>query len=660
MGKFRYVLRFPMEPGFNEDEVSQRLVDFCKSGKIDEVMFFINCEDVFMGHLTKEQTKPWLEMIARHAHTLKKAGVDFSINPWTTLSHADRGRVMNPEHDFQTMVDIDGTKSSITGCPLDEKFIDYLCDIYGYIASLKPKVIWVEDDFRLHNHQPVKWGCACPLHLAEYSKRLGKEVTREEFYKGLMDKNPNEYRNVFMEVAREEMVNFAKRIGEAVRKVSPNTEVGLMSSYPVCHFIENRDWEGILHGLGAGKPPHNRPHLPAYCDHNPVSYLGLFQNVSVKTANMVPKDAKLFPELENSPWTSYSKSDAFAKFQLELCSLLGAKGITMNVFEMNGNGINPTENFDLTLKEVKPYMSKVTELGLHQDNVKGVVSLYCEDSVKTLIADDTQNLNKLMPQEDMWAAVLPIFGISTTVSNSISHKGKIVAVCGQYFRNFGKEEILELFKNNLVMLDGESIVCLCEMGLGHLAGVKAYEYMKAESGINSYEEICDGNLYAGHTKGRMSCQQQKGKFLKLDCEEDIHRISNIMSFDKTVTCPGMYLYRNCFVIPYVFDLFNFPYSFFNNVRRDAVATLLKEQGVTVTNGNAGLAVYDFGDAFMIANASLDSQTGVTVTSPYYKDKKVYEITRKGRTKYTGKADKDGVVLLKGTTKALSTRVFVIK
>ncbi|MBQ4543160.1 MAG: hypothetical protein IJA19_03200, partial [Clostridia bacterium] len=146
MGKFRYVLRFPMEPGFNEDEVSQRLVDFCKSGKIDEVMFFINYEDVFMGHLTKDQTKPWLETIAKHARTLKRAGVDFSINPWTTLSHADRGRVMNPEHDFQTMVDIDGTKSAITGCPLDEKFIDYLCDIYGYIASLKPKVIWVEDD----------------------------------------------------------------------------------------------------------------------------------------------------------------------------------------------------------------------------------------------------------------------------------------------------------------------------------------------------------------------------------------------------------------------------------------------------------------------------------------------------------------------------------
>ncbi len=660
MGKFRYVLRFPMAPGFNEDAVSERLVNFCKSGKIDEVMFFINCEELFKGHLTREQTKPWLEMIARQAEILKKEGIDFSINPWTTLSHADRGRVMNPEHDFQTMVDIDGTKSAITGCPLDEKFIDYLCDIYAYIASVKPKVIWVEDDFRLHNHQPVNWGCACPLHLAEYSKRLGREVTREEFYKGLMDKNPNEYRKVFMEVAREEMVNFAKRIGEAVRKASPDTEVGLMSSYPVCHFIENRDWEGILYGLGAGKPVHDRPHLPGYRDVNPITYLGLFQNVAMKTVNMVPKDVKIFPELENSPRSPYSKSNAFAKFQTELCLLLGSEGITMNIFGMYGNGVDLCVDFDATLNEIKPYMNKVTELGLHQDNVKGVVSLFCEESSKTLIADDSNNLNKLMPQEDMWAAILPIFGISTTVSNSISHKGKIVSVCGQYFRNFTKEEIQELFDNNFVMLDGESVVCLCEMGLGHLAGVKSYEYMKSEAGINSYEEVCDGKIYAGLTKGRVSCQQQKGRFVKLDCEEDIHRISNIISYNETVTGPGMYVYKNCFVIPYVFDLFNFPFSFFNSVRREVVATLLKDKGVAVTNGYAGLAVYDFGNAFVLANSSLDCRKNVTVTCPSYKNKKVYEITRKGTKKYIGKGDKNGTVFLKKETHGISTRTFIIK
>jgi len=660
MGNFRYILRFLMEPGHNEEQVTERLLKYCTDAKIDEVMFFINGEEVYQGHLTKEELKPWLDMIIKYRSALQEIGVDTSVNPWTTLSHADRGRQMNSRIEFQTMVDFSGIPSAITGCPLDEKFINYLCDTYAYLASCKPKVIWVEDDFRLHNHKPVEWGCFCPIHMREYSRRIGRKITREEFVSGLLQSEPNEYRKVWMDVAREEMVALAERVGKAVRAAAPETTVGLMSSAPINHSVENRDWYGIIKGLGAGRPAHSRPHLPAYSEVHPLEYLFAFQNIAVETVNLLPEGTEVYPELENCTWTSYSKSDRFAKFQIELCSVLGAKGITLNVFKMNGNGIDITEDFDKSLSEAKDYMSAVSELNLHQNKIEGVVALYSETSASTLIAEKTGHMNQLLPNEALWAGMLPAFGISTKVSNSCEHKGKTVAVAGQYFRNLKKKEIIALFENNFVMLDGEAAATLYDMGLGELAGIKSCSLVKDENGINSYEEICTDRQNAGFTKARASCQMSAKEVLLIDCNEQAERISNIMCYDKTVTAVGMYLYKDCFVYPYLHNRDTFPMALFTNVRREVLAGVAKERGIAVASGAQRLAFYAYDDAFVLANASLDDAENVTVVCPAYVGKNVYEITRSGEKQFVCTVDENGAISLPGKTALLQTRTFTVE
>ena len=54
------------------------------------------------------------------------------------------------------------------------------CGDVSYYATVKPNMVWVEDDFRFHNHAPLEWGgCFCDLHIAEFSKRAGRELSRE-------------------------------------------------------------------------------------------------------------------------------------------------------------------------------------------------------------------------------------------------------------------------------------------------------------------------------------------------------------------------------------------------------------------------------------------------------------------------------------------------
>ena len=52
-------------------------------------------------------------------------------------------------------------------CNMDEAWQDYFVKLYARYAAFRPNILWVEDDFRLHNHDPLLWGgCFCPAHMA--------------------------------------------------------------------------------------------------------------------------------------------------------------------------------------------------------------------------------------------------------------------------------------------------------------------------------------------------------------------------------------------------------------------------------------------------------------------------------------------------------------
>lgn len=89
---YQYSLRFAIDP-YNWDTVKEaKLIDFCKQGQIDNVVFFINPEELNQGHPTLAQVREhWLPTIKSVAERLAKMGITTSLNPWTTLMHSDRG-----------------------------------------------------------------------------------------------------------------------------------------------------------------------------------------------------------------------------------------------------------------------------------------------------------------------------------------------------------------------------------------------------------------------------------------------------------------------------------------------------------------------------------------------------------------------------------------
>ena len=554
-----YSLRIGICPDFYPEEKFGVMLKFCDRAKIDDIQFFLNMEDLNQGHLTVEETKKWLAMLARFKPLAEERGYTVSLNPWTTVLHEDRGRKLRPDQHFTLMTDLSGRRAEAVACPLDEKFRDYLTEIYRLYAELGFNTIWLEDDFRLHNHGPLEWGgCFCELHREEFSRRAGKGLSLTEFSQAFSQEGePHPYRKIWLETACDTMAGLAERLGETVHQTAPQTRIGLMSSAPESHCVEGRDWERMLKAISGPGKPLNRPHLPGYNDMASIRYAIHFQRFSRLTAAVTKGLAELWPEVENFPHSRFSKSHRFTKLQIESTLALCAGGITLNLFDMIGNGVNPSQEYDKVLAEIKPYLNGVTGLSLSCAQEQGVHVLYSSRSSYTIHSTGGNTPDAIKPRETFWAEFLSALGIANRYCDNPSITGKTVAVSGQYFRNLSAEQIERLFAENFLLLDGEAAFVLHDMGLGHLVHITSVEWYPVNTGRHSYEQVSNGRRYQNFPEARMTGQSfgrplEPTDYLRIDYDaEPRETITRMKAPDGSDVGNGVICFGNkVLILPY--------------------------------------------------------------------------------------------------------------
>lgn len=509
-----------LDPRANTPTKDEKLIEFVKKGKIDDVAFFINGEELNHSHLTKAETQLWLDAIKPLQKKLSEIGVTTSLNPWTTIMHSDRGYQVNPEIGFNTFVDLDGNKAQDMACPADPTWRKYLANTYAQYASIHPRRLWLEDDFRHYNHSPLKLMCFCDYHMQLYNEKLGKKETRAEFVKKMLQPGkPTKERQVYLDQARQEMIETEHIIEQAVHKVSPETDLAQMTSYPDWHALEGRDWDNLFKAqAGKGHPKVARPHLPAYNEVAPLQYGRYFEEYTRITAAFLGEDAELYPELESYMYSPLVKSTAFTAFQIITSALIGSQGILLNLFDMMGNGINDSWYYAEMLAQIKPFVNQLLENRLPIDHLRGIKVLVDQDSSYYLQTKTGKNVEELLPHEKNWASLLGAFGFATTIlpiSKKTSLKNEVVAISGQLLRNLTNAQVTELVKNNFVLLDGESVQVLLDRKLGNLLHIEKAEWHPVRSNYQVFEQA-DGQTVDGVESPRITMLQQTGNYLKID------------------------------------------------------------------------------------------------------------------------------------------------
>ena len=361
---FTYILRYEIDPFFYADDRANELVEFCISASIGEVMLFFAAEELSAGHITQEELAAYVPLARNLKGMLEARGVALSLNPWTTVYHTARGRRLKPDQVFTRMVGETGAEDAIAACPLCPNWQAYLSDTFAFLArEIRPVAIWVEDDFRLHNHSPeLGWGgCFCRLHVERFSRLLGRRISREEIVSEVVAAGePHPWRKLWLDLSRETLLEPARRLREAVERAQPGVRLGLMTSAPDVHSIEGRDWKALQEAFGTEPAFLLRPHLPPYTEERALHTV---PSVTRHTLANFGGPLAVYPELENSPRCGrYSKSGTFSVWECYESAALGSAGITINHFDMMGNGTSLDPGFSVYLRDAKARLDAIAEL----------------------------------------------------------------------------------------------------------------------------------------------------------------------------------------------------------------------------------------------------------------------------------------------------------
>ena len=612
---YLYSLRFAVDPGWTDEFSHALLPDYIRDARIDDVMVFANVEELNTGHTDVAERAAYRDLAERTGRIAASAGASMSINPWHTVMHGDYGKRLRDGQDFRLMVDPEGRESELAVCPRDDAWRDYLAELYGYYAAARPRFLWVEDDFRYHNHPPLAWGgCFCAEHVAEFSRRAGRAVTREEFVAGLLAPgDPHEFRAIWLDTAREALEQAAAAIRDAVHAVSPETRLGLMTSVPAVHAAEGRRWAPLLEALSAPHAPAVRIHLPAYSERRPAEYLTLFHTISDLHRALLPNEAEVYPELENFPYSRFAKSLAFTRFQLLSAQVLALHGMTLDLFDLNGSGIVPEDGYQTPLAATKDYLER-TEPAFRQQR-RGVVVLVSEDSSAALHTSAGQSMAELYPREGFFGGLLGAYGIAFRYSTDSTVAGEVVAVSGQLFRTLGVDATRALFTANRVILDAEAVDTLVDLGLGDLVAAREVAWSGDEDGEVTYEEAAPGTTLVGRPVARASTLLLGADIARIDYDDRrIRPVTILRAAAHADRGPGhVVVDERVLVVPFgrVDPLAGLVPMIRTTARRDLIHAELTRWGADVPRleGSADVAVYAYADnelgTLYLVNASLD-------------------------------------------------------
>ncbi len=482
-----YHLRFQILPTPRAQQDARDLVAFCRTHKIEEVALFVAAEEWNNGLLSKAEENKWFRAIQTAKAILDKAGIAVSLNPWMTILHCDRGRSFPKDRHFAPLVSPAGEASKACASFADPVFQAYLCRLYARFARLGFRVIWVEDDFRFHNHAPLTWGGGFePLVLARFARKIGKPATRAEVVAALLKPGkPHPWRAPWQAVWREIHLEVAGQLAAAVGKASNGkTKLGLMSSDPRVHSFEGRDWPALFKALSINGQVAHRPHYAGYSESPGSVKSGSIQMLDLQKQFRLP-GCEVAPEVENFPFNRWSKSDTQTWAEMALCQFNGSDALFLDLFPFSGNRASAEPEIGTLLDASRAALAWIAARFPPSLQSQGVGVPYRTDS-GTLArlpkgTDSLWGYSSASPFEA--GKFLLQYGVPMT-----SRLSSVNAVFGPLMWTFTDSEIDTLLRRGL-LLDGESASILEERGFSGLTGVRVRAIKGREEAPYALEEV---------------------------------------------------------------------------------------------------------------------------------------------------------------------------
>ncbi len=446
-----------------------------------------SCQEVWFA---TDYGFPSIETHAKTAQTIKefskkfeKIGVKISLQISNTIGHG----VYMSSHDCsglvyegslaEPLVGHDGTVAKYSFCPAGENVIKYIVTYIKEYAKLKPLKIWIDDDLRLTNHTPVKFGCFCDSCIERFNKENGTNFKREELVKEINFGDIN-WRIKYLNYLRKIMYNFTYEISKAVHEVSPDTVMCLQ--YGPRRGHSGYDHKHILDAMrdATGHIPYTRPGGGCYHDYDINDFFRKSHELDRESYTLPDYVVEKYPEIENLPDVMFGKTIAGTCFETSLYFARGNTGMTYAIMMRDNEPRDWHGKMLQAFSEHYDYWKKMSELNKTTTQAGITLGLARKYYLAKVDKEFAWNAE---PMEtgglELEKCAIPLAYSKDTTST--------------YFLNYNcarvmADEELEQFFDKPVITDGQTLELLINKG---------YKFNAKTAKINS---IKLNSVYSGH------------------------------------------------------------------------------------------------------------------------------------------------------------------
>lgn len=337
----QYGLRFQILPDSNAPARTRELAVFCHKHRISAVHLFMNAEEWNRGHMTEAEIRKHLIMFRRIVPILHQAGLSVHLNLWSTTLHCSRGRRLRAGQPFECMVSPTGKQTRAVASFACLRWRQYLVSLYGRMAAIGFETLWLEDDWRYHNHGDLDWGGDfSDAILSRFAQKIGRPVTRAEVVrKVLQPGRPHPWRKQWLALWRACQEEAAAAIRDAVAVANSRARLGIMSSGMDTHSAEGRDWHGLFRAMAINGRAVHRPHFASYGETTAVpDFVRSYVYLDIQK-RLRPSWVNAHPEIENFPFGRFGKSNTTTYLQMALAKIMGSEGLLLDLHPMTGNSV---------------------------------------------------------------------------------------------------------------------------------------------------------------------------------------------------------------------------------------------------------------------------------------------------------------------------------
>lgn len=488
---------------------------------------------------------------------LKKDGIECGILAQATIGH---GYKLNNPFAFQKYVGLTNGLEANVCCPYDEGFREHIKHVMSVLAEAEPKVIMVDDDFRLMA-RPQK-GCCCPLHVKAFNEKSGKNFTADELREYVLSHPKDDpLTDIFVETQGESLIGAAKAMREGIDAVNPK----LQGVFCCCGI--NAEFADEIANILAGEGNESavRINNGMYTTAGARNLSRAMLRGATQIAYLKGKVDHVLAETDTCPQLRYSTGAHSLHSHYTGTILEGASGAKHWITRLQTFEPKSGEAYRKLLGKYSGFYRTLMEIVPQIKPVGCCIPLNSERNYRFDID----------PIYNGWSScVLERFGFPLFFSGE--HSGAVFLEADGDCR-FSDSEIENLFKGTLV-LAGASAKRLNDRGFEHLTGVKA----KAWEGENLSGELI-------YTTDRDS-KAQIDAFELIPINDEVKAESFIYHIPdgktKKMLFPGCTVYKNplggtTIVFAGKPDVpFNYmnAFSFLNESRKAQFVKLLKATG----------------------------------------------------------------------------------